>query len=327
MPRFFGDPYGGTVLPLFTPANTITVTKNGSNPTLTDLGSVPENILKVGTTYYLAYTRRTVSGWTIRLAHASTPNPSSWTLDGIILTGTGIQPWEAAASFAGCCLIQDGGTFYLFFGSDPPSTTPGIGYATASTITGPYTRYVSNPVLSPGGAGTWDERRCVEPSVIKVGSTYVMAYMGESMTGSQGQSEKIGIATATALAGPWTKVGGNPLIGFGAGGEFDDTGAADPSIYYDGTRYWVWYSGLSGTLGAEPWQSGLAYASTPDGAYTKHTSNPILVNGAGGSFDEKAAWRGSLFVEGGVVYVVYGGEPASAVSSDAKGGEGIFVIT
>lgn len=308
------------------PTATITATKSASNPTLNIAGTAPENIIRVGSTYYMVYTKRTSLLWDVRLAHASSPDPTSWTDDGSILTA-GSQAWEDATNgLIGACLLEVDGTFYVFYGSNS-GTGSGIGYATASTVTGPYTKYATNPVLTIGGSGAWDERRVHEPSVIVVDGTWVMAYMGESMTGNSGESEKIGIATAAGPSGPWTKAAGNPVIGFGAGGTFDDTGAADPSLFYEGDRFWIWYSGLAGTLGAKPWTSGLAYATTATGTWTRHSSNIILNVGAASSFDETAAWRGAIFRQGTTYYVVYGGIPASGNSVDAKGGNATLTVT
>lgn len=325
--RFYGSSPTGA-LP-WAPSNTLTATKNGSNPTLNLAGSAPENIVKVSTTYYLCYTRRIGVVWDVRLAHASSPNPSSWTDDGSILT-CGSQSWETGVGTDGAIgawIVEDSGTFYLFYGSDGGSNR-GIGVATASSITGPYTKYASNPILSVGSSGAWDARRCHEPSVIKVGSTWIMAYMGESTSGVQGSSEKVGIATASSPTGTWTKAAGNPLISFGSAGTFDANGAADPSIYYDGsTYYWIWYSGLKASSGGKPWQCGLAYATSPTGSWTRYPGNPVLSVGSSGAFDNLAAWRGALYVESGLIYVPYGGIPSSNNSADAKGGNATIAIT
>lgn len=313
----------------FTPSSTLTPTKSGSNPTLNIAGSAPENIVKVGSTYYMLYTHRpgaSSTTWDVRMAHASSPNPTSWTDDGSILTA-GSQSWEGTGTpgIIGACLLEDAGTFYIFYGADQDlatGVTAGIGYATASTVTGPYTKYASNPILSPGTSGAWDDLRCHEPSVLHVGDTWVMAYMGDTPT--EGQHEKIGIATASSPSGPWTKAAGNPIIGFGSG--WDAGGAADPSLSWDGVRWWIWYSGLN-TAGAKPWKLGLAYAPTPTGTWTRFAGNPVISTGTSLAFDNQAAWRGALFIENGGIYVAYGGIPSSGNSADAKGGNATIAVS
>jgi hypothetical protein len=310
------------------PNSTITTAKAAGNPTF-NFSSMPTSIVKVGATYYCAYARHAVVAMThtrhIRLASAASAS-GPWTDLGSILT-LGSQAWEETDRGNSCWLMEDGGTFYLFYDNngDAGGATRDIGVATASTVTGAYTKYASNPIIQRGSAGAWDSRRVQEPSVIVQDGTWVMAYMGEDTDDPLGESEKIGIATASSPFGPWTKDADNPVVGFGTSGQFDDTGAADPALFHDGARYWMLYSGLSGTAGEFPWQLGLAYATTPNGTWTKYSGNPILSVGTAGAFDDEAAWRGSVYLEDGVFYGTYAGFPtpgptAAGDFTDAKGG-------
>lgn len=321
VPAWAPPPAGASALG---PSAVITATKTGS-ATLTETGSMPENVIKVDDTYYLLYSRR-VNGSYTRLHIATSSSPAGpWTPSGSnpILT-SGSQSWETANITNGACLIYHDGVFYLFYAVDGSSgKIAGIGVATATTVTGPYTKYASNPILAPGAAGAWDERRVAEPDVQLVDGVWVMAFMAESMTGSQGQTEKVGIATASDPFGPWTKDAANPVVGFGAAGAFDEGGAADPSLLYENGLWWMLYSGLK-SLGGKPWQLGFAYASTPSGPWTRHGQNPILTVGATGAFDQTAVWRGALYRQGSKYYLNYGGIPASTASYDAKGGTAIL---
>jgi hypothetical protein len=183
-------------------------------------------------------------------------------------------------------------------------------------VTGPYTKHAT-PLLEVGVSG-WDSLRVQEPSVwVAPDGTWVMAYMGEDAAYTKGTTEKVGIATATDPLGPWTKAATNPVIGFGGTGEWDEGGAADPSLLYDNGVWWCLYSGLDAG-GAQPWQLGLAYAYDVNGPWTRHPSNPILEPGAGGAFDEDSVWRGAIYEEDSVYYLPYGGIPASADAADAK---------
>lgn len=280
--------------------------------------AMPENIVKVGTTYWLLYSVATTTT-SLHLASSSSPE-GPWTAYGEILT-CGSLAWETSSHTNGGSLLYYNGTYYLFYSCD--TTSGAIGVATASTITGPYTKQTS-PVLTVGGGGAWDSRRVQEPHVERApDGTWVMSYMGETTAVPKDQSEKIGIATATDLLGPWTKSTANPVIGFGSTGEFDQGGAADPALFYDGELWWCLYSGL-GVAGAKPWRLGLAYATDPEGPWTKVATNPILGPGATGAFDANSVWRGAIYQEGGVTYLPYGGVPASAASADAKVGSALI---
>lgn len=312
---------GGSFVTPLTLASNVSATKDAANPTFNG-DFIPENIVKVGSTYWCVGQTWAPALDTIDLWTASDPLGANATFDSAIYAFADV-PWApaGASDIYAPHLMEDAGTFYLFYSiADTADGSDGhIGYATASTIDGPYTDHGS-AVLSPGSAGTWDARRVGEPSVVHVGSQWVMAYMGESTTGAYGTSEQCGIATATSPAGPWTKAAGNPLIPFGASTEWDDSLTADPFIFLDNGLWWCWYSGGGngdGT-GTRPWSSGLAWATDPAGPWTKHPDNPILSNGGAGTFDEKAAWRGALWIENGVYTGVYGG--LNSTLATAKGG-------
>lgn len=291
-----------------------------SDTTLAIAGTMPENVIKVGSQYWLLYTSTPTGSQTaLSLAYADSPK-GPWTPynGGTPILTSGSLAWETANYTNGGCLIQDGATFYLFYSSDTlvDADQGAIGVATASSITGPYTKQ-SLPILERGSAGQWDSRRVQEPSVIKMpDGTWLMAYMAETLAVAKGQSEKIGIATATNPLGPWTKAAGNPVISFGASGAFDVGGAADPSLFYEDGLYWCLYSGLS-TLGAKPWQIGLAYATNPQGPWTRHRSKAVIPVGLATEADSQGAWRGAIFEENGIHHVTYGAIPDSGNSAAA----------
>lgn len=316
-----GDAPGG----LLNPESTVTATKSGSNPTLNVAGAMPFSVVKVGSTYYQVRNQIDVSlNNDVRLASAGTVS-GTWTDLGSVLT-LGSQGWEQANRANGAWLMEDGGTYYLFYGSNDGAGTPGIGVATSSNVTGPYTKYASNPILTPTtGTGAWDSRRVNEPSVIKVGSTWIMAFMAEDEDVPLTQSEKIGIATATDPFGPWTKDADNPVLGFGSG--WDATGAFDPALFYYNGYYWMLYSGASGASGAEPWKLGLAYATSPTGTWTRFAGNPILDVGAAAAWDDAAVWRGSVWIEDDVLTLIYAGLATAGSYGSAKGGVASLAVT
>lgn len=308
------------------PWSSVTGTKSGSNPTF-NFDAIPETITLVGSTYYAVYMSWAEIPNRIRLATASSP-AGPWTAWGVIheFSDVAWAPGTADGIYAPE-IIEEGGTFYLFYSICNTSTGADghIGYATASAITGPYTDHGS-AVLSPGAGGAWDSLRVCEPSVFVRDGTWHMAYMGDKAT--FGLNEQVGIATASSAAGPWTKAAGNPLVAYGTAGEWDDELIADPFLWWENGYWWMWYSGGGNGdgSGTRPWSMGLAYASDPEGAWTKHPDNPVLTNGGAGTWEEKAAWRGSVFRDtDGSYHVVYGG--LNAALSAAKGGNATLTVT
>lgn len=316
-----GAPPVAPVAGSLSPSRVVRSARSASNPTLNVAGAAPESWLLDGGTYYQCYTRAVLANspiWTVCLASATSAEPAAWTDLGTILT-TGSQPWEEATQgVIGAWLMKVGATYYLFYGNNTGPGT-GIGYATASVITGPYTKAAANPVLRTSASG-WDSLRCHEPSVIvDGGGTWWMAFMAENVATSQGTTEQIGVASAPGPDGPWTKSTSNPVIPFGTNPNFDLNGTADPSWYYDGTYYWLWFTGLYGAFGARPWAAGLAYATTPDGPFTRHPANPVIFPKSQNSWEVTTTFRGALLLDSGAVHALYSGTPVSASAGDETG--------
>ncbi|HXI80045.1 MAG TPA: family 43 glycosylhydrolase [Verrucomicrobiae bacterium] len=301
------------------PFATITSTKDSGNPTF-NFDAIPETVLKVGSTYYCVY--MTWTGTSVIKLATATDRDGPWTSLSTIWT-IGDVAWAAAStSIYAPSLVFDGATYYLFYSivktSGATDSGNGIGVATASVITGPYTDHGS-AILSPGAGATWDSRRVGEQDVIHHDGRWVMAYMGESSAIAYQDSEKIGVATASSPTGTWTKSAANPVLDWGASGQWDDNLIADPCIVFANGYYWMMYAGGGDPTGNHhPWVQGLAYALDPTAAWTRYSGNPILSQGAGGTWEEYAAWRGALFLEDGLWGGVYGGLDAGAIN--AKGG-------
>lgn len=98
---------------------------------------------------------------------------------------------------------DDNGLWHLFFQNSDSAEK--IEHFTSTNLTGDLT-YVDQPAGLLPGVGTWDEQIWA-PYVIKNGSTYYLFYTGVTNTGNAANDvQRIGVATATSLNGPWTKV-------------------------------------------------------------------------------------------------------------------------
>ncbi|HET7689342.1 MAG TPA: hypothetical protein VFK41_03120 [Nocardioidaceae bacterium] len=308
-----------------TPYATIAATRDPANPTLEETGvdSMPENIIKVGDTYWLLYASKDGSSYyRLHLASSSSkhgpwaPYGSNPVLD------VGSQAWEGFITNGGCILEHEG-TFYIFYSSYGGSSD-GVGVATASSVTGPYTKYASNPILEPSVSG-WDSLRVQEPDVhVLDDGTWVMAFMAEDDAFPVAETEKIGIATASDPFGPWTKSADNPVLDFGDPGEWDAAVVADPSMLRDPSGFWwMQYSGTTSGGGPAGASVGLAWALDPRGTW--HKWGEILgPSGGAGDFDEDGVFRGAIYYEDGEYVMPYCGVPASGFR---KGGNAILTVT
>lgn len=94
-----------------------------------------------------------------------------------------------------------------------------------------YTKYSSNPILSPT-ANSWDEERVWQPSVVYDGSEYKMYY--SAYNGSRFQ---IGLAHSVDGIN-WNKDINNPIV---TRLNIDNKDSHDPNVIYDGSSYYMWY--------------------------------------------------------------------------------------
>ena len=74
-----------------------------------------------------------------------------------------------------------------------------VGYATATKITGPYTKYPANPFIHFGPPGAYDAGTAADPWVLQVGSVF---YIGYSISPTYKSPWKTGFASTT----DWTNV-------------------------------------------------------------------------------------------------------------------------
>jgi beta-xylosidase len=276
------------------------------------------NLIKVSSTYYAV--GQNFGGFfdtnTIRIASTSDLT-GTWTDGGTILQRSDVSWLSAGNGVYGAHIIENGGTFYLFFstGDASPITVGKIGVATATTVTGPYTDSGA-AILDVGGGGAWDSRRVGEPSVVLSGGTWYMAYMGETSAATFEESEKIGIASASSPTGTWTKYGSNPIIGFGTAGTWDGALCADPHMWLEDGWWWIMYAGGADSTPTSGAYQGLAYASTPLGSWTKHEGNPIMRTGLPcDGFDRIWVFRGGVFSENGIRHGVFTGYNGSVMRS------------
>ncbi|MCP4555925.1 MAG: hypothetical protein GY836_10905, partial [Herbaspirillum sp.] len=190
--------------------------------------------------------------------------------------------------------------------------TDAIGYATStdgitwtkyndpSTTTNPYAN--SDPVLTPGSPGAWDEDAVGDPSVIKENGTYHMWFFGEG----PGYSERIGYASSTDGIN-WTKYAGNPVLSEGGTGAFDDSDVWGPMVINDpGNTYKMWYAGEdsseNGSIGYATSQAGpgdeLAVSFATGGLWHYDHSGPTWA-GIGGPAEALENFQGDLAVDFG----------------------------
>lgn len=193
----------------------------------------------------------------------------------------------------------------------------GIGAAT-KLPSGVWVPYASNPVIGPGVGGSWDDAAHGRPCLLWDGSEFRCYY-----DGYDGSSFRIGLATAPAHTGPWTKHGSNPILGLGSGGAFDDSHVSFPTVLYEpddtGREWKMWYAGGPSAT----WGTGdtIGYAYSSDGiSWTKH--GQVLGLGSSGQWDDEGLSTGAIIKIGSTYYLFYAG--AGDVTDEWQGGFATF---
>jgi predicted GH43/DUF377 family glycosyl hydrolase len=96
------------------------------------------------------------------------------------------------------------GMLYVGYSAGPDNAA--IGLAWASSPGGPWTKDGANPILQESGSGA-DANGVTGPYLWISGSTYHLFYIGLTGTGYEGGTASLMHATASAPAGPWTRLG------------------------------------------------------------------------------------------------------------------------
>jgi predicted GH43/DUF377 family glycosyl hydrolase len=173
--------------------------KYSGNPVLipSELGNDQDYIaapyvITLKLTYNMWYTGKSAESPNVnRILHATSFDGIHWSKwpSPVLSPSTNNTAWDSNGVYAPS-VIWSGQIFGLWYsGINQTGLVPRIGYAT-SPDGGSWTRSANNPILTPGLPGSWDSRGVEEPSVIKVGNSYMLFYDGYSAQ----QGQRIGFA-------------------------------------------------------------------------------------------------------------------------------------
>jgi len=138
----------------------------------------PSNVIKVGDTFYVWYTRRQagVHPYASTVYYATSKDGYDWSEKGEALGKGTADAWDSFGVITPYVGVFDS-KYYLYYtgthapdgfrSRDPNGTLRYIGVATADQPDGPWTRFAGNPVLSPGQRGAWDELIVDDAHLIK----------------------------------------------------------------------------------------------------------------------------------------------------------------
>lgn len=199
-------------------------------------------------------------------------------------------------------LFYEDETYYTFFSGSDGSTVQ-IGLETSTDLSS-WTAESSNPVLTTGSSGAWDDTQVRNPAVWNESGTYHMVYEG-----FDGTDRGFGIATSSDLVS-WTKDTSNPV--FTPGSSFESGNILDPFIVLESGTYHLYYTGNDGSGNLK-----IGHATSSDlYSWTRDSNNPVFTPGSG--WDGGQVRCSSVILYESTFYLFYGGTDGG--SSDRKMG-------
>ena len=159
-----------------------------------------------------------------------------------------------------------GGTYHLWYYGSANNFNFQIGHATSADGIA-WIRDATNPVVTAGPPGSWEERAASGPEVVYEDGLFKMWYSGLDNSATPGS---IGYATSPD-GSAWTKYAGNPVVTKGPSA-WDSQNIVNGAVLHDSSGYRLWYSGSGDGL---TYRSGLAFSQ--DGiTWTKHSAGPVM---------------------------------------------------
>jgi hypothetical protein len=306
-----GDAGGISALGYASSDNGITWIKDAANPVLERSGPAPAwdsggvsagPILDEGDHFTMLFSGYDTA-YTHRYGLATSPTLKSWArTTGFVFEPGAPTSWEA--SIDDVTMVQEGGGYRLWYMGFDNISTFQLGTATSDDgIT--WIRDATNPVLGPGTAVDWDAQGIGTFSILERpwAGDYMMAYTASDVVGN------LGIGLAFSPDGiTWTKYAGNPVMGPGGPGSWNENGIYVLSLTFDGGIYKMIIQGDDAapnhSLGEIYSTDGLMWFENPFG-------NPTLPDSVGPAWDDFGTFSMDIFMESGntlrAFYNAYGG--------------------
>jgi len=230
----------------------------------------------------------------VKLGPILAPDPSTWEGDYIAANGS--------------ALVFHGPILYWYQAGRPPR----IGLAEPSAWL-KWSKH-AQPVLDTGPRGSFDERGAADPDVVSFGDLLYMYYLGQD----RAHRQMIGVARSRDGV-VWTKLRGNPVLGLGEPGQFDERGVGEPAVWTAFGWYWMLYTGRD----HNEWRR-IGLARSRDGV---HWEKLGVIFAGTDAWNRQVVCDPSVIEENGVVRVWYGGGDVPRPDERIDGQIGLFTLT
>lgn len=219
----------------------------------------------------------------------------SHTANNIALTGI----LRENALFSAGALKRVGGRFVGTWHAYPdPGYEAGPGVIGLAWSDDLYSWEVGPPVLKPDPACEWEAGGLYKSWLLEADGVYHLFYNAKNRT-EPPWVERTGFATSTDLV-HWERNPGNPVLGLGEEGAFDDRFASDPCVLFDSGTWYMFYFGLSSDGHA---RDGVAYSG--DLLHWRKSGEILIDVGPPGSVDSRYAHKPGIIWKDGRLYHFY----------------------
>ena len=156
---------------------------------------------------------------------------------------------------------------------------------------------IGDVVLRPDDGAEWERGGLYKPCLVEESGTFYLFYNAKNT--EKRWREQTGVATSKDLK-TWTRYSGNPTIGNGGAGSWDERFASDPAVFRDGRAWVFYYYSLDGKGKA---RDLLALGNDP---YHAEKVDKILIDvGPPGTVDSTYAHKPCVIYHDGALYHFY----------------------
>ena len=272
------------------------------------------------------------------LGYATSPDGIHWMkYPGNPIFGPGTAAWEAGGPECVQVMPVHGGYKMWYAGYDAAYAVRRIGYATSVDGITWKRDTVNSPILVPGALSQWDSRIVTHPTVLHLGNTYYMWYVGQNTSGT---IDATGLATSPDGITHWEKYANNPVLA-ATPGAWDDQWADAGTVLLRGDTLDMWYDGWRSPETA--YQVKIGHATSPItsvwSAQTSGTANDLYrISFTDGNTGTIAGASGTILrtTDGGVTwtkqtsnttYDLYGVSFWDSMNGWASGDNGVILHT
>jgi len=240
------SPFYGYSLGLATSSDGVAWEKAAFNPILGLKGSEFGMLWHGGVLqqdgYFVYYILGSTRGGRVgqRIYLATSPDGQTWTPHPDPVIDLGPKGSYDGYTLAASTVLVEEGIFKMWYNGIDAAGRMTINYATSPDGFA-WTKYEGNPVVDLG-----PDTAAYYPSVVRVGATYMMWFTSK------------GIRMATSADGITWDIYPDPVLEKGPEGSWYGHSVLEPSVYFDGRVFHLWFTGSSG-----PFKEKIGYATSP----------------------------------------------------------------